>query len=101
VQDKIDNIKAEFVDGSWGEAYEAGEGLENLVAELEKQPEGGVPLYGPLINTVTRGARLKKFYLRSAPTGVGKTRGMIADACYIGCNRIYDDVFGWISAGVS
>ena len=23
-------------------------------------------MYGPLINTVTRGARLKKFYLRSA-----------------------------------
>ena len=24
-----------------------------------------------------------KFYLRSAPTGVGKTRSMIADACNI------------------
>jgi replicative DNA helicase len=101
VQDKIDSIKAEYVDGSWGEAYEAGDGLEELVIELEKSPEVGVPLYGPLINTVTRGARLKKFYLRSAPTGVGKTRGMIADACYIGCNKIYDDAFGWISAGVS
>ena len=58
-----------------------------------------MPLYGPLINTVTRGARLKKFYLRSAPTGVGKSRTMIADACNIGCNRIYDDTFGWIRNG--
>ena len=60
-----------------------------------------MPLYGPLINTVTRGARLKKFYLRSAPTGVGKSRTMIADACNIGCNRIYDDAFGWIKNGTS
>ena len=101
VQDKLDEIKAEYVDGSWGEAYEAGEGLEELINELEKTPEVGVPLYGPLINTVTRGARLKKFYLRSAPTGQGKSRSMIADACYIACTKIYDDVFGWISAGVS
>ena len=58
-------------------------------------------MYGPLINTVTRGARLKKFYLRSAATGVGKTRSMIADCCYIGCNRIYDESFGWIKNGTA
>ena len=58
-----------------------------------------MPLYGPLINTVTRGARLKKFYLRSAATGIGKTRSMIADCCYIGCNKIYDENFGWIGSG--
>lgn len=60
-----------------------------------------MPLYGPLINTVTRGARLKKFYLRSAATGLGKTRSMIADACYIACNKIYDEIFGWIKNGTA
>ena len=50
---------------------------------------------------MTRGARLKKFYLRSAPTGVGKSRTMIADACYIACNMIYDEIFGWIKNGTS
>ncbi len=99
VQDKLDQIKLSYVDDSWGEATQAGEGIEALIEDLEKNPEVGVPLYGPLINTVTRGARLKKFYLRSAPTGIGKTRGMIADACYIACNRLYDDVFGWIKNG--
>ena len=56
-------------------------------------------MYGPLINTVTRGARLRKFYLRSAATGVGKTRAMIADSCYFACNEIYDDQFGWRKNG--
>ena len=72
-----------------------------MLADLEKNPEVGVPLYGPLINSVTRGARLKKFYLRSAATGIGKSRSMIADACNIACNTIYDDTFGWIRNGTS
>ena len=101
IQDKIDAIKADYIDGSWGEAYHASDGLEAMLLELEQSPEVGVPLYGPIINSVTRGARLKKFYLRSAPTGVGKSRTMIADACNIGCNMIYDDTFGWIRNGTA
>lgn len=101
IQDKIDSIKADYVDGSWGEAYQAADGIDEMLADLEKNPEVGVPLYGPLINSVTRGARLKKFYLRSAATGIGKSRSMIADACNIACNTIYDDTFGWIRNGTN
>ena len=101
IQNKVDEIKATYVDNSWGEASQAGDGIDELIEDLEKNPEVGVPLYGPLINTVTRGARLKKFYLRSAPTGAGKTRSMIADCCYIGTNRFYDDMFGWIKNGTA
>lgn len=101
IQNKIDEIKSTYVDGSWGEAYQAGDNIFELLDELKERPDVGVPLYGPLINTVLRGARLKKFYLRSAPTGVGKSRSMIADCCYIGCNKIYDDNFGWIRNGTA
>jgi len=101
VDDRIDAIRSEYVDDVYGDAYQAGEGIVDLIERLKQFPEVGVPLYGPLVNTVTRGARLKKFYLRSAPTGVGKSRTMIADACYIACNWIYDDVFGWIKNGTS
>lgn len=24
---------------------------------------------------------------------------MVADACYIGCNKMYDEIFGWIKTG--
>ena len=101
VDQKIDNIRMQFVDDTFGEAQQAGEGIFELINKFKTTPEVGVPMYGPLVNTVTRGARLRKFYLRSAATGVGKTRSMIADACYIGCNKIYDESFGWISTGVS
>lgn len=99
VDEKIDAIRSEYINDNFGEAAQAGEGILELIDRFKEFPEAGVPLYGPLINTVTRGARLRKFYLRSAPTGVGKTRSMIADACYIACEKIYDEQFGWIGSG--
>ena len=99
VDAKIDQIRLQYVDDSFGEAQQAAEGIYDLIEKFKLHPEVGVPMYGPLVNTVTRGARLKKFYLRSAATGIGKTRSMIADCCYIGCNQLYDDTFGWIGSG--
>lgn len=99
IDDKIEMIKSTCVDNSFGKARHASEGIRGLIDRLKETPEVGVPLYGPLINTVTRGARLKKFYLRSAPTGCGKSRSMIADACNISCNEIYDEQLGWIKNG--
>ncbi len=101
IDDKIEAIKYKYVDQGFGEAKSAGDGIFELIDGFKKHPEVGVPLYGPLVNAVTRGARLKKFYLRSAATGIGKTRSMIADACYIGCNKIYDETFGWMKTGAS
>ena len=101
IDDRILEIKIKYVDDSFGESYQASEGIEDLIQRFKDNPEVGVPLYGPLINTITRGARLKKFYLRSAATGIGKTRTMIADACYIACEEIYDPkVDGWINTGL-
>lgn len=99
IDNKIEGIRLKYVDDTYGEAIQAGDGIVDLIDSLKEHPEVGTPLYGPLINTVTRGARLKKFYLRSAPTGVGKSRSMIADACYIACDEIYDERFGWIHNG--
>lgn len=95
----IDSIRSEYLGNQFGQSYQAGDGVFSLIERLKESPEIGTPLFGSLINTVTRGARLKKFYLRSAPSGVGKSRAMIADACYIGCNRIYYEDFGWVANG--
>ena len=101
VDSMIESIRIQYVDDVYQEAVQASDGIEDLIKGFKERPEVGVPMYGPLINTVTRGARLGKFYLRSAPTGVGKSRTMIADACYIGCNEIYDDMFGWRKNGIA
>ena len=73
-----DEIKAKYIDNSEDGVIQAGDGALALLERLKTNPEIGYPLYGRLVNAIHRGARLKKFYLRSAATGVGKTRSMIA-----------------------
>lgn len=91
VDEKLATLKANYVFETASMSSKAGDGLEELIYNLQENPEIGVPLFGGgIINTVTRGARLKKFYLRSAPTGIGKTRLSVADAGYIACRKIYN-----------
>lgn len=90
IDSKISNIRSKYANGFDESTSQAGEDIEELINKLIESPEIGYPLYGSIINTLVRGARLKKFYLRSAASGLGKTRAMVADACFIACNEIYD-----------
>lgn len=90
INNKIDEIKIKYVDNATNDIIQAGKGALSLLEKFKENPEVGYPLYGKLVNTIHRGARLKKFYLRSAATGIGKTRSMIADACFISCDKIYN-----------
>ncbi len=101
VDKRIEEIKSKYIEDDLGTGYQAGDGIFELIDHYKESPEIGVPLYGDLINTITRGARLRKYYLRSAATGIGKTRSMIADACFIGCSQFYHDRYGWIKIGVT
>ena len=86
---RIERIKSKYIDNADDSFTQAGDGADELIDRLMKYPELGYPLYGDLSNSITRGARLGKLYLRSAATGVGKTRAMIADACTIGCGELF------------
>ena len=100
IDKKITEIRIKYVDDSNADMIQAGDSINELIESLQKHPEIGYPMFGPFVNTVTRGARLKKFYLRSAATGTGKTRSMIADACSIACDKIYDSTTAtWIENG--
>ena len=90
IDSKIQQIKMKYVDNADTVFQQAGEGVDSLLSNLMEFPEIGYPMYGKIINTVTRGARLGKLYLRSAATGVGKSRAMIADCCFIGCDELYN-----------
>ena len=102
IDNKIEDIKLKYLNGAVDDIIQAGAGSDDLLNELQTTPDVGYPLYGNLINTVFRGARLGKFYLRSAATNVGKSRAMVADCCNIACNEIYDLAKGeWVSNGTT
>ncbi len=93
-------IRTEYVDHTTDESISASAGIDELFDSLGKDPDVGQPMYGNMINTITRGMRLGKFYLRSAATGVGKTRTMVADFCNCGCNKIWKDG-EWVDNGLA
>ena len=86
----IENIKLQCVLEDNKVGLQAGEGIKELIEKYKQSPDFGIPMYGKFINTITRGARLTKFYLRSAATGKGKSRTMIADACMFACNELFE-----------
>lgn len=94
---KIQEVRDKCVNDITSTSARLGDGIFDLLNSLNETPDVGVPLYGPLINTITRGARLRKFYLRSAATGVGKSRSMMADALYISCSKMWNrETQDWI-----
>lgn len=47
-------------------------GVKELLEELKIKPEVGTPLQGDIFNSVSRGGRKGKMYLRSGSSGLGK-----------------------------
>lgn len=80
--------------------FTAGDDLDNLLEELNADPEFGYPFQNGLYNAIFRGMRPGKFMLRSATTGGGKTRQSLADMCTISCSELWDfETRSWRSAG--
>ena len=91
VRNNIVGIENRHVGKDRDSSKSAKEGMRELVQELIKTPEVGLPLDGDIINWVTRGARLGKLYTYSMPSGMGKSRHMVGNACAISMPYIDKD----------
>lgn len=97
---EINRYETKFVLNGQIKEKKASEGIRSLIKNLQLKPEVGLKFQGDIFNTVSRGARKGKLYLRSAASGVGKTRRMIGDACQIAYPIRYDRKLGkWVSTG--
>ena len=83
VRSNIVTIENKHIGKTTSSAQDAAEGMRDLVQELQSNPEVGLPLEGEIVNFTSRGARLGKLYTYSAPSGAGKTRYMVMNACAI------------------
>ena len=90
IKEIIDELNCELIkisekclseDGN--KTSDAAKGAQELIDGLKGAPDTGARLQGKFFNTVVRGARRGKFYIRSASSGIGKTRNTIGDACYL------------------
>lgn len=69
---ELNSYESKFVLKSVVEESKAVDGIEQLIIDLQQKPEIGCKLQGDIINSITRGGRKGKLYIRSAGSGVGK-----------------------------
>lgn len=65
-------VESSFNSSESNETRTAISGLESLIENLQNEPEIGPKLQGDIFNTIVKGARKGKYYIRSMGTGVGK-----------------------------
>lgn len=83
VDKRILPLEVKYGAGDTSETIAANDGIKDLIESLKLSPDIGAPLQGDYFNTVCRGARKGKYYIRSASSGTGKTRAMVGDACHL------------------
>lgn len=92
---KLFGSSSDLVEGS------AGDSLRELKEELKKTPVMGMPLMSPILTTLYRGQRFGCLNMTSAPSGIGKTRIAVGEACHLAIPEYYDcDKKQWISTGL-
>ena len=102
--DRIDKeftqLKSKYILNDTSESQTLFEGMEDMLADLEVNPEIGLPLQGKIFNHAVSGAIKGRFYLRSGQSGLGKTRSLMADACNLAFPVMYSwDQMKWMQSG--
>ncbi len=98
---KVLTLKQEYGTTEGVEEQQAGEGLLELIEQLEQVPEFGAPLCSPKLTTICRGRRLKKFYIESAVQGAGKSRRAAGEACNLAVPQYFNTKRGlWEDTGL-
>ena len=83
VRKKLLGIEAKYETTDEIEIEDAAKGMATLVDEFGAAYEIGMPVQGAIYNQVIDGAKKGTLTIRSAASGVGKTRNAVADACYL------------------
>ena len=100
LKSEVANFENKYSYNNLVEESYAADDILGLIDEWRKTPEIGYQLQGDIFNTVCRGGRRGKLYLRSAPSSGGKSRQMVGDACNIAYPIRYDRNKGeWVSTG--
>ena len=71
----------------------AGEDTEELLAGFEEAPAFGALLQSPYLSTLYQGWCKNHLLLRSAPSGVGKSRFAVGDLCNVAVGELWSEEY--------
>ena len=81
IKKKILHLEADYVKSEEVQSWVAADEIDEVVDSFGDTSEIGLPIQGKILNKVINGAELGALTIRSAPSGVGKTRHAVGDAC--------------------
>ena len=87
-KDTINNIELKNMSKEGTAPQLAGSSIRANILKWKTAPEIGEEMDGDILNYALRGARLGTMYVLSSPTGHGKTRFMVSNACQFAFPRI-------------
>lgn len=94
---QLTSLKSSYCSDSDVVACHISKGMRELKRDLAESPAWGLPMNSAFMTTICHGRRLKKFYLKSMASGMGKTRISMADACRLAISQYYDpDQQSWV-----
>ena len=99
IKDIVDDIKKRLVgiESRYGKTDEVqveniADDIEEFIINLKEEVEVGIPIQGDIYNQVINGAERGALTIRSAGSGVGKTRCAVADACFLAFPIRYNSI---------
>lgn len=102
VERKIVDVKEKFMSESVAKSSHMADNIEEILVEKLKAPSYGVNMASKYLNFMLRGARKRKFYLKSGDTGSGKSRHGLADLLTMCIPEIWDeDKNEWVQTGAT
>lgn len=100
VKKKVLQVEKDYSQSEAVQTWELENEVDSVIADFGNVEEIGLPLNGEIYSSIINGAELGALTIRSAPSGVGKTRLAVADACKLAFPFCYDEAQGrWVKNG--
>ena len=97
---KLLKLEREYTLNDVTETRSAAAGIHDVITAAYDKSSIGVPLQGKLFNEVVTGACKGTLMIRSGSSGLGKSRRMVGDACYLAYPVRYDSTTEeWVISG--
>ncbi len=90
IKKKILKVEKNFVQNEVTETISSFDGVLEIFEDIENGEDIGLPIQGKIINEIMSGARKSTLTIRAASSGLGKTRNLVGDACYLAFPFRYD-----------
>lgn len=100
VKKDVSLIESDFVKNSEIESWNIEDDIDSLIDGFGAEDAIGLPINGVCVSKIINGAELGALTIRSAATGIGKTRYAVGDACKLAYPFTYNtDTLKWEKTG--